>query len=192
MRAPTPSAAAELVSRNAQEICETIILNKKRLWRVWTHKEQVLKQKVFQLSKRLVDPKRRLQDLSLRADELTQRLEAGILRYFERRLQAVKLALTRLPSPREVILRFNQEVGMLRTQLQAHTVRVLESRTAKLQRMAGMLDSLSPLKVVERGYSITRKDEKVIKSSAQLKSGDVVELQFAKGKAEAKIEKIIN
>ncbi len=191
LRAPTPSAAAELVSRNAQEICETITLNKKRLWRVWTHKEQVLKQRVFQLSKRLVDPKRRLQDLSLRCDELTQRLESNTLRYFERREQAVKILLTRLPSPREVILRLAQEISMMRTQFEAHALRVIEMRKAQLSHLAGMLDSLSPLKVVERGFSIARKEGKLIKAASQLQSGDVVELQFSKGKAEAKIEKVI-
>jgi exodeoxyribonuclease VII large subunit len=185
LRAPTPSAAAELVSRNAAEICETIALQQKRIVRVWLHREQVLKQKVFQLSKRLVDPKRRLQDLTLRCDELTQRLESAAKRYFERKLQAVKLLLSRLPSPREVILRLGQEVSMLCTQIEAHVVRTHELQRAQMGRLTAMLDSLSPLKVVERGYSITRKEGQLIKSAAQLKKGDTVELQFAKGKAEA-------
>lgn len=191
LRAPTPSAAAELVSRNAAEICETIAAQQRRLNRVWLHREQVLKQKVFQLSKRLVDPKRRLQDLALRCDELSQRLEAGARRYFERRLQAIRLLLTRLPSPREVILRRGQEISMLRTQLEAHMIRVKESRRAEWARLSGVLDSLSPLKVVERGYSIVRKENELIKSSAQLSAGQAVELQFAKGRAAARIEKIL-
>ena len=160
------------------------------MWRVWTHKEQLLKQRVHQLSKRLVDPKRRLQDLSLRCDELTQRLEAGIKRYFERRSQHLKLMLTRLPSPRENILRFGQEVGMLRTQIEAHVTRQIERDRSEVARLMGTLDALSPLKTVERGYSITRKGTELIKSSAQIKAGDFVELQFAKGKAEARIERI--
>jgi exodeoxyribonuclease VII large subunit len=157
LRAPTPSAAAELVSRNAQEIGETINVQKRRHWRVWTHKEQLLKQRVHQLSKRLVDPKRRLQDLSLRCDELTQRLEAGIKRFFERRAQHLKLLFTRLPSPRETILRFGQEIGMLRTQIEAHVTRQIERDRSEVARLMGTLDALSPLKTVERGYSITRR-----------------------------------
>jgi exodeoxyribonuclease VII large subunit len=81
---------------------------------------------------------------------------------------------------------------MLRTQLQAHIARGLEMRSADIKRLMGILDSLSPLKVVERGYSIARKEGKLIKASSQLKAGDAVELQFAKGKAEAKIEKVIS
>jgi len=192
LRAPTPSAAAELVSRNAAELCETIGLQQKRMYRVWMHREQVLKQKVFQLSKRLVDPKRRLQDLSLRCDELSQRLENASKRYLERKAQAIQLLLTRLPSPREVVLRLGQEVSMLRTQMEAHMLRRHELKRAQLGRLASMLDSLSPLKVVERGYSITRKEGHLVKSAAQLKSGDAVELQFAKGKAEARIEKVLS
>ncbi len=96
LRAPTPSAAAELVSRNAQEICESLEVQKRRLTRVWLHKEQLLKQRVHQLSRRLVDPKRRLQDLALRSDELAQRLEASVFRQIERLGQEIKLFLTRL------------------------------------------------------------------------------------------------
>jgi exodeoxyribonuclease VII large subunit len=115
-----------------------------------------------------------------------------MLRYFERRAQSIKLLLTRLPSPRETVLRLGQEINMLKTQAEAHISRLIELRKARLGRFAGMLDSLSPLKVVERGYSITRKEGKLIKASSQLKAGDAVELQFAKGKAEAKIEKVIS
>jgi len=192
LRAPTPSAAAELVSRNAQELTETIAVQKKRLWRVWQHKEQLLKQRVQQFGKRLVDPKRRLQDLALRCDELTQRLEAGARRYFERRAQMIQLLLTRLPRPNEVILRLNQEVNMLKTQLQAHAVRFIETRSATLRRLSGILDSLSPLRVVARGYSIARVEGKLVKSSGQLKKGDLIEVEFAKGKAEATVEKVLN
>src|SRR5262245_16159440 len=80
LRAPTPSAAAELVCRNAQEICERIAMLDKRLAKSLGHSLQILKHKLVGSSKRLVDPKRRLQDLALRCDELSQRLEAAAFR----------------------------------------------------------------------------------------------------------------
>lgn len=190
LRAPTPSAAAELVVRNAAEICETIAVQKRRMMRVWLHNEQVLKQKVFQLGKRLVDPKRRLQDLALRCDELTQRLESSAKRFFEGLEREILLWLGRLPSPREMILRRGQEIKQLRSQMEAQIVRAHDLRRAELGRLASMLDSLSPLKVVERGYSISRKEGQLLKSSGQLKTGDAIEVQFAQGKIEARVEKI--
>ncbi len=75
---------------------------------------------------------------------------------------------------------------MLRTQLDARMIRRLEQNKADLTRHMAMLDTLSPLKVVERGYSIARVDGQLIKASSQIKAGDTIELQFAKGKAEAR------
>jgi exodeoxyribonuclease VII large subunit len=83
-----------------------------------------------------------------------------------------------------------QKVGMTRTRLEAHVVRMLESKRARWAQMTSVLDSLSPLKVVERGYSITFKDKKPVKSVEQLKQGDLLEITFSKGKASARVEKI--
>ena len=191
LRAPTPSAAAELVCKNASELQERIILQQRRLWRCYQHSMQLLKHKVEGFSKRLVDPKRRLQDLSLRCDELSQRLDGCVRRFLERRAHDVKLLLTRLPSPQEVILRLGQEVGISRTRLEGHWLRGFESKQARFVRVAALLDAVSPLKVVERGYSITHKNGVVVKAASQLKTGDEVEVTFAKGKAQARIEKIL-
>ncbi|MGZ6478636.1 MAG: exodeoxyribonuclease VII large subunit [Bdellovibrionales bacterium] len=191
LRAPTPSAAAELVCKNAAEITEGINLLKKRLWRSWSHRLQIARQSMQHATARLVDPKRRLQDLSLRCDELSQRLEAAIARYFHRREQQVHLAVSRLASPREVILRLGQEVKMMRTRIEAHLVRSLEAKRSRWAQLSSVLDSLSPLKVVERGYSITYKNSKPVKSVEQLATGDLLEITFAKGKAAARVEKIL-
>ncbi len=192
LRAPTPSAAAELVSKNASQLCEDISNLRKRIVRSFVHDEQLKKQRVFQLSKRLVDPKRRLQDLALRCDELSQRLESSMKRYFDRRAQQIKLMLHKLPSPRQMIQRLVQEVDSLRSHLDAHASRGIEMRQARLGRLTGMLDSLSPLKVVERGYSITYKEGRLIRSADQLKKDDLVDIRFAKGQATARIEKVLN
>jgi exodeoxyribonuclease VII large subunit len=142
-------------------------------------------------TKRLVDPKRRLQDLLLRCDELEQRLENAIANYFEHRKREVELLHSRMRSPREVLLRLAQQVGMLKTRLEAHWTRGLEARRADWARLTSVLDSLSPLKVVERGYSITFKDGKPVKSVEQIKKGDRLEITFAKGRAAAKVEEIL-
>lgn len=170
LRAPTPSAAAELVSKNAQQLVEDVINLRKRIVRSFVHFEQLKKQSVFQLSKRLVDPKRRLQDLALRSDELSQRLENATKRYFERLAQEIRMLVSRLPG-------VQKDIGLKR---------------AALARLTGKLDSLSPLQVLQRGYSIAFKGKKPVTDSAQLKSGDEVQLQFAKGRAVAKIDQVLN
>lgn len=78
LRAPTPSAAAELVIQNAEDLLQRIQLHKKRLWTALQSKLNLKKQKLENLGKRLIDPRRRLQDLIIRCDELSQRLEYSI------------------------------------------------------------------------------------------------------------------
>ncbi len=190
LRAPTPSAAAELVCRNAAEVCERITVLDKRLLKGLVHCMQLLRHRLVGNAKRLVDPKRRLQDLALRCDELSQRLEGGIARYLESHEQHLNLLRAQLTSPEELILRRHQHIDILRTKLEANWQRGLEIKRARWARLGTTLDAVSPLKVLDRGYSITRKGEELIKSAGQLQTGDTVEIAFARGTAEAKIEKI--
>lgn len=168
LRAPTPSAAAELVCKNAAELQNTIATQHNRLLRALANKLRHDRQLVIGFAKRLVDPKRRLQDLALRCDELSQRLESGILRRIERERQQVKLLAVR----------------------ESTWQRILESYRARLARAMALLDAVSPLKVLERGYAIAYKDGAVVKSAAQLNTGDAVELRLSQGKAAARIESV--
>jgi exodeoxyribonuclease VII large subunit len=190
LRAPTPSAAAELVVKNAGEISERIEIFHQRLLRGWQNQTKHARQQLDGFTRRLVDPKRRLQDLALRCDELNQRLEAAVNRHVERLRQSVALWTSRLPSPREVLLRLEQQVDMMQTRLQAHWMRSHEHKRSEWARLSAVLDSLSPLRVVERGFSITKVGSTVVKSAEQLRVGDDLEVTFAKGKALARVEKL--
>lgn len=190
LRAPTPSAAAELVSRNAGEITERIQVLEKRLLKGFHHGWQLARHRLIGAAKRLVDPKRRLQDLSLRCDELSQRLEGAIGRYLQVQKQEVALLRSRLPSPEETILRRHQHVDILKTKLEAHWLRQHEAKKSELSRLAATLDAVSPLKVLDRGYSIASKGSTVIKSASQVQPGDKIQLRFAQGEAAANIETV--
>lgn len=168
MRAPTPSAAAELVVRNATDLLEKLSLIHARLVGLVNKKIQLDRKQLQTFEKGLVDPKRRLQDFALRLDELIQRLDLAIHHLVDDKRQFIVILRHRLGDPA--------------TKLQlAHQ---------KLMRLSDLLDSLSPLKVVGRGYSIVKKDHEVIKDSAQLKVGDSIRVQFARGYAKAKIEEL--
>ncbi len=73
-------------------------------------------------------------------------------------------------------------VGLLRLRL--------EAVTAEHGALAGKLDALSPLKVLDRGYSVTYKlpEKSVVKDSARLEKGDEVLIGFNKGTARCKVE----
>ncbi len=89
---------------------------------------------------------------------------------------------------------FAREVDQLQTEF-AHYLQVsLDSSASDLANLSGNLDALSPLKVLERGYSITQKFPKMeaIKDSKKLKKGDEVLINFHKGNAKCTVKETKN
>lgn len=147
LRAPTPSAAAELVVKNAADLSERVRGLARSLKMALLTRLNQSRQQVFQLSRRLVDPKRRIQDASQRCDELLQRLELAIRRMIER-------------------------------------------KSDHLARNVAVLDSLSPLKVLDRGYSMVVSGQEVVTDAKRLKVGQVVTVRMGRGSIEAEVKKI--
>ncbi len=187
LRAPTPSAAAELVCQNASELQDRIRMQSKRLWQSWQNTMRLHKTQVLGLSRRLVDPKRRLQDLTMRCDELSQRLEMSIGRYFERREQQVRLLSSKMVSPAETLRRYRQSVITHMSAIRQHMKVRLESDRAVLAKWSSLLDAVSPLRVLERGYSISRKGKLVLREASQVKAGDEISVSLHRGQILAKV-----
>lgn len=63
-----------------------------------------------------------------------------------------------------------------------------ENEKAKYSELVAKLDAYSPLKTLARGYAITQKEGKVIKTKAELKSGDMVDIRLTDGEVKAQIQ----
>lgn len=183
LRAPTPSAAAELVCKNATELAEKIQTLRAMLLRCWNHHHAILKQRATHATRLLVDPKRRLQDLSLLCDDLSTRLRLAWARFMEMRIERVDSLTKRLPSPERALLLLHQKLKTQTAKLEGLLNRRLDAKRFQLAQLASVLDSISPLKVVERGYSITKKGSEVIRSTKQINVGDELNVVFARGEA---------
>lgn len=190
LRAPTPSAAAELVIKNASDLVEKVFSKRNRLLLAIKNSFISFKKHVEHNERRLVDPQRKLQDFAIRNDELTQRLEQATLRYMKDRRLQISLGQQKLGSPLERIQRLKQDVNILMQKVTSLMQRVLEANFSKFSRSAAILDSLSPLKVVERGYSITKKNNKIIKDAKELSQGESIDITFSKGRVEALVKKV--
>lgn len=171
LRAPTPSAAAELVVKNVDELNQKIESQKRLLKNSMVRILSLRKERLVGFSKRLVDPKRRLQELILRNDDLLTRLQNSLVRNIE--TKKVNFGVVQ-----------NKVMGALQKSLDF-------SRNRLNQNMA-VLDSISPLKVVARGYSMVFKNEKLLSAATALKAGDTLQVQFAKGAVEVEVKKVID
>lgn len=190
LRAPTPSAAAELVAKNTVEVEQRLRSLTKMLE---TAINKVLKfeiQKVRSFSSRLIDPKRKLQDLIFRNDELLSRLLQASNQLFSRRRMELHLAREKMIDPQQVVERKKAKLNLLEVRLQNNTQRFFERQKSQLKQYMSILESLSPLKVVERGYSMTSKNGDLVKSTDQLKVKDIVQVQLMQGKFSAQITEI--
>ena len=194
LRAPTPSAAAELVVPQRLELLTKIINLKKRtfagLGRYMTDRRKGLSG----LQKRFKDPRRQVTDLQIQLDDLQQRMQRDMShqrQYLGNKLQKLELRLKH-SSPEKRI----QETRILLNNLQKDTITNFRSywalRHESLQKNAAVLNSLSPLAVLQRGYSITRKlpSGDIIRNAGMLATNEEVNIQLAKGKFQARVEKI--
>jgi len=185
LRAPTPSAAAELVVKDKREIKTTLHYLEERLDNQII---QILKENrtdVFHLRKMLIDPRKRIEEYLLRVDDLVNRfriLTSWILkRKIEKSLHLRERLYPQNPIQKVKTLRLTiLETGKRLGQTMSHSI---EIQRQKMEGIFGKLESLSPLSILQRGYSITRKlpSLQILRDVVLVKEGDKVEVKLHKG-----------
>lgn len=192
LRAPTPSAAAELVVKNAADLQEKLRMIWGRLGSLINKKVQLERKQLTSVERGLVDPKRKLQDMILRVDELSDRLAGSADRHLVALRQQVEVLIHRLGSPVQMLARTQDRLSHAEKSLSQLILNGLKVRQSKLGRAVDLLQSLSPLQVVARGYSIVRKSGELVKSSQSVSTGDLLEIQLSHGTVEAQVVRIVN
>jgi len=191
VRAPTPSAAAELVSPDSSYIHNQINEFKSRLQRAFTlyltqqhHKQNDLFQNL-----KLHHPEHKLQQQSQKLDELSIRLERAIERKINNSQHQLAYLKPRLQkqNPENNINQAKINLVYLRNKLDHAISAKLQICQNELAINASKLDSTSPLTVLARGYSITSNKGVVTNSVKQIKVNDELVTQLADGKVISKV-----
>ncbi|MBC7420883.1 MAG: exodeoxyribonuclease VII large subunit [Bdellovibrio sp.] len=181
LRAPTPSAAAELVAKSSVEITQKLN-HADRMLISTLQKLLRLKQQMFSLTvKRLIDPKKKLQDYSLRNDELLTRLEYSMKSVLNNKKHDVQLLQEQLAQPTDVIQAFKAKIEKFQMRMTNTLTTKLSSYDYKIKNVMSLLDSLSPLKVVDRGYSIVSSGAKIVRKIKDVKKSDQIEIKIKDG-----------
>lgn len=149
LRAPTPSAAAELVVRNKEDLLHTIESLEKRLINVMSRDVELFRSRLRGLLKGMADPTRKIYDYYQRIDEFLFRLSA-------------------------------------------HINLILNTKKEKATYLLGKLDTLSPLAILARGYSIARKlpTMAVIKNTNGINKGESVNIKLHEGELNCSVEEV--
>jgi exodeoxyribonuclease VII large subunit len=178
LRAPTPSAAAELIVANTEDVIHSLATKQRQMLQSLQKKISFFKQHAILLSKRLVDPKKYVELHAQRLDDLVYELERAIVGQIEIRKNQLLLLREKIGSPKSALENFTKNLELTSFRLSSTMKHQLEANQNDFKRMTMLLDSLSPLKVLDRGYTITKKDNKVVRTGKELKKNDEIQIQF--------------
>ena len=192
IRAATPSAAAELVSPDQQQLFAYIEQQTQRLHHAFKHTYARLNQQALELHHRLslCHPQNQLQQKAQKLDELQLALQQAMAQrinkartqhaYIENRLM--------LRSPQTHIQHAQHRLQQLENRFSQAMKQTLKDGHNQLALYAAQLEAVSPLAVLSRGYSITKDDKgHVIKSAEAVHVGTTVTTELANGMFESTI-----
>ncbi|MRI35061.1 exodeoxyribonuclease VII large subunit [Endozoicomonas sp. OPT23] len=188
-RAPTPSAAAEVLSPDRMEWLSKVQFFQRKLNTLIQHKLQISAQALDNSSLRLRNPKDKLSEHSQRLADLDIRLQQAIRMQLQMQQSSLQKSQGSLQqnSPKHRVSQIKSRLEHRKETLATLMQRVLERKASKFQNLCGQLTTVSPLATLSRGYSITRSGGSVITDSEQLNPGDQIETLFKEGKADMQV-----
>lgn len=183
IRAPTPSAAAELLSPVGEEILATLAGYEVSFGRALNSRLARHQQQLAHLQARLRHPGQRLRDLSQRLDELELRLRRAQQQQLRRHQQSLTHLLLRLQGrhPGKQLPGLGAQLVSLQHRLQHALQQILKTRHQRLGHLAERTQLASPLAILARGYAIVDGPHGVIRSSQQVRVGDPITTRLAQG-----------
>ena len=192
-RAPTPSAAAELVSPDATALQSRLDTLYSQLHLRTTHMLNTHLQNVAQFAKRLPRPTYLLQNMAQRMDDLAIRLGLALdngITLRRVRLNRFADALTSR-NPLQQLAGYRTKCDVLNKQLLNHLVRNLQAWKKQLDFLSHSLKTVSPLATLDRGYAIvTDENENIVRRADLLQENSVISTRFSKGSIQSTVNRI--
>jgi exodeoxyribonuclease VII large subunit len=192
LRAPTPSAAAELAVTDGAELSAKLRQLTRRLAgpvRERLERAAAELQGVRRgISRRGADSL--LRELEMRVDGAREELEAGVREQIADMGREVEKARAahRGQHPARVLERRQESTQILAKRMQLAAAIPIKHQVERLERLAGMVRALGPESAFQRGFSITTDGEgRIVRSSSALRAGDVLVTKFADGAVRSEV-----
>jgi exodeoxyribonuclease VII large subunit len=191
LRAPTPSAAAEIISPDQDALRIQIDRLQQRLLRAQSVQIKQLRQHLIAFKQRLRHPGERLNDKQRRLNHLTQRLQA----ITQRKLTACQHQHTLLSHkmqalhPYKKIQQQHHNLSLLEERLSNAINNIRKQQSYRLGNLITRINAVSPLATLERGYAIVQNQQgAVITDAKQVQAGELITNRLATGQLLCRVE----
>ena len=215
LRAPTPSAAAELISPDAGEWLQTFLRYERRMVSLANAEISQQRRHLQHLGNRMRHPGQRLQDFHQRLDDLELRLRGGFRHYLgqfripdmqarllraiqrqtERARARLNLAAAGIQEPSQLIDAQQRQLHYLQQRLIRQMRELLDASHRQLTRSAEQLNTVSPLATLQRGYAIVSAPDKptaIVRDALTLKPGQQISARVHRGRFEATVTAVFD
>ncbi|MBU3823324.1 MAG: exodeoxyribonuclease VII large subunit [Candidatus Oceanisphaera merdipullorum] len=194
LRAPTPSAAAELISRDGDA--------QQAQYQQWQLRLQQAQRRYLLQSRQLLDrlnarlqrqhPRQQLQQQAQQLDQLQARLHRAFRQCFTRAQQRLTQSQLRLSHqhPAQQLHGSRLALQALQTRLSTQMQTSLQRNKHQLALAGSRLNAISPLATLARGYSITQHKTQVITAARQVQVGDQLRTRLAQGEVLSRVEQV--
>ncbi len=194
LRAPTPTAAAELLARPLAELAKRRAGLALRLFRAGGRLVARRRERLLALRRGVAAPARRLADLHVRVDDLAQRAARALAAVAHRRARRLGAWRERLREarPDRRLAALAARLAALAPRLAAAGRESLGARRGRLERATARLAALGPVRVLGRGYAVvTGEDGVILRRAGQARVGMVLGVRLAEGRLRARVEEVI-
>lgn len=196
LRAPTPSGAAEMLLPDAMELQKNIEAFNNALLQALQRTIRESEHRFRYSRQRLSHMAHPVDTLLLKVSQLGMTLENNISTGLERKKLALQEQKTRIErhNPTAVLSAHSQRVALLEQRMTHAVFMLLQEKDLQYKNLVGVLDAISPLATLARGYAIARKKDRartIITDAGQVTEGEKIELQVQHGHILCRVEPAI-
>ncbi len=183
LRAPTPSAAAELATPNKKDLLDKIAEYQYQVIKQFKVNLEKMNTSLLYLDQRLdrLSPSSKLEDLKKDLDRYHSNLEKNFKYILDNKNQKVMYETNRLRNPIDKINYLKEKQNQLDNMLKQYIGSILLSKQENFESLTKSLNALSPLRLMDKGYAMIKRDKNILTTIKDIKENDEIEIELKDG-----------